>query len=392
MKDPLRVIVVDPNCLTPFYDQYYCTALAERGFQVELWTREPDFLPGYFDNRKFHIQKLARISKAILPGNSFVSKFLKYADLLEFGYPRIMLAALRSDIIHVQWLSPPPIESIELFLWKIIRLLGKPVVFTAHNVFPLGGDHTVTRHLRSIYAIFDRVILPSEYGKKLFEQHFPECSSKAVKIPHGPFFHDMEKVSRDQARTDLRLSASRPVILFQGFFKPHKGVEFLLEAFPQVVAHHPEALLLLVGGGDAAYRKKIFALLQELPIPPNNVSTRMDLIPVSELLLYYSAADIVVFPYKDIYQSGALFTALALGKAVIATTVGGMPEVIKDGVNGRLVRYGDVSTLSNIINELIEYPEKRKQFEKESYKTAMVEYNWKMIAEQSGEMYRQLVT
>ncbi len=391
MKHPLRIIIVDPQGLTPFYDQYYCTALAERGLQIDLWTREPDFLPGYFDNRKFRIQRLARISKAILPGNSLVTRFLKYSELLMLDFPRMMSTAFRGDVIHVQWLSPHPIASIELFFWKILKLLGKPAVFTAHNVFPPGGNHTVTRHLRSIYAIFDRVILTSEYGKKLFEKHFPKFSSKAVKIPHGPFFHDKEKTSQVQARMHLGLPASRPMVLFQGFFKAHKGVEFLLEAFPQVLVRHPDALLLLVGGGDVAYRKKISARLQQLLIPSNNVSARSDLLPVSELLLYYHAADIVVFPYKDIYQSGALFTALALRKAVIATTVGGLPEVIKDGVNGRLVDYGDVDTLANIINELVEHPEKRKRFGKESYKTATVKFSWKMIAERSEEVYRQFV-
>jgi len=384
-----KILIVDPLGLSPFYDQYLSTALADRGHDVELWIREPEFLPGYFDNRKFRARKVTHVSRRLFPGNSAVAKFFKYAELLLIDYPRIVTAALRAGIVHVQWLSPPPIADVELWYWRVVQLSGKKVIFTAHNVFPLGKDRTVTAHLKRRYALFNRIIVTSDYGKKIIRQYFPPVSPKTAMISHGPFFHDATRIPADQARSRLNLPPSRPIVLYQGFFSPHKGVEFLLDAFLLVVKKHPDALLLLVGGGDALYRSKISAQLQQGAIPSRNVSTRFELIPIPELILYYAASDIVVYPYKDIYQSGALFTGFGLGKAIVATRVGGLPEVIHDGANGRLVDYGDIDNLAKSIDELIASPTEREMLGRKAHATAVEEYGWDTIGRTLEEVYKR---
>ncbi len=387
----MRILVADPLCIAPFYDRYLCEALTGRGHNLELWIREPDLLPRYFENSGFHVKKLSRVSKTLFSANSIPAKIVKYIELLLIDFPRMLLAARRADIVHVQWLSPPPFANFDLLLWKLVKFLGKKVVFTAHNLFPHEAEHKPTNHLRRVYRLFDRLIVTTRYAEKLLSEFFPAQSHKVAVIPHGPFFHDVAKVGGGEARKHLNISPSGKLILFQGYFSSYKGVEFLIDSFATVVKNYPDIILILAGGGNQDYQKKLDDVIMNLQIPPERVVRAYRFIPLAELPFYYEAADIVVFPYKDIYQSGALFTALAFGKPIIATTVGGLPEVIKDNINGRLVKYGDTILLAKTMVELLQSPEKCTMLGTHALKMVTEDYSWSMIAEKTEAVYMNLL-
>ena len=116
-----------------------------------------------------------------------------------------------------------------------------------------------------------------------------------------------------------------PTVLFLGLLRPYKGLDLLAEAWPQVLDAHPEARLLVVGKVlDAAVRPELDRLraLPRVTIVDRYVS-------VAQMLDSYAVAQVVVFPYRRISQSGALMTAAGVGRPSVITPLDGLVEQVR---------------------------------------------------------------
>ncbi|MBS4029578.1 MAG: glycosyltransferase family 4 protein [Ignavibacteriales bacterium] len=388
MKEHFSVVVIDPFCQVPYYNQYLCSALAQNGVSVTLWTRIPPSLRNYFSRRNFSVRRISRFSSDWFSRQSLVAKIIKYGELIFLDLPRLFFFCLRCDVLHVQWLSPFPFYYGELFLYRALQLLGKKVVFTAHNIFPHDADANIKRRYVNIYSYFDSVLVPTEFSKRIFQQNISHKTA-VTDIPHGPLFHDGKKIPSTEAKTELRLSEESFVVLFQGLIRPYKGVEFLVETFAEFIKSVPNAVLLVVGTGDEHYLQSLRKKISSLHIPPPSVVCKFDYVGIDELSLYYSSADVAVFPYRAIYQSGALMTAMSFRKAVIATNVGGFPEVIENDINGKLIEYGNIQQFLSALNALYSSKEKREQLGTNAFDTVTNKFSWEMIAEKTINVYRE---
>ena len=147
---------------------------------------------------------------------------------------------------------------------------------------------------------------------------------------------------RDEAKAQLNLVGWN-VALFFGHIRPFKGLDLAIEAW----RHVPADVFLLAAGeawwkGGQHYR----ALAEGL----GNARMEFRYIPDAEIATYFAAADVVLAPYRTEAQSGVALTAFHFGRPVIATRVGGLPEVIEDGINGLLVPPEDPAALAAAVN------------------------------------------
>jgi glycosyltransferase involved in cell wall biosynthesis len=108
-----------------------------------------------------------------------------------------------------------------------------------------------------------------------------------------------------------------------------------------------------------------------------------------ELPAYFRRADLVVLPYRDAEQSGVLYTALAFGKPIVMSDVGGFAEVAARGA-GRLVPAGDPEALAQAIDDLLANPESRGRLAAAARDAAAGPYSWDAVAEQTLALYREL--
>jgi glycosyltransferase involved in cell wall biosynthesis len=135
-------------------------------------------------------------------------------------------------------------------------------------------------------------------------------------------------------------------ILFFGFVRKYKGLEYLIRAMPEVL-RSIQVKLLVVGEfweDKGPYLKAI----EELGLQ-GNIEVVDRYVPNEEVGLYFSAADVVVLPYVDATQSAIVSLAYAFDKPVITTHVGGLPEVVNDGETGFIVPPGDSEALAAAI-------------------------------------------
>jgi glycosyltransferase involved in cell wall biosynthesis len=156
----------------------------------------------------------------------------------------------------------------------------------------------------------------------------------------------------DEARRELNLPGDRRIALFVGLIRPYKGVDVLIEAFSKLAAID-EWHLVVAGEPWGRSGGALRQLVRTLGVEDR---VRLDLRWVSEdeLRLLMAAADVVVLPYRSGSQSAMAPIAFASGVPVVASAVGGLPEVVDDGVNGLLVEPGSVNDLVRALGELDE--------------------------------------
>lgn len=187
--------------------------------------------------------------------------------------------------------------------------------------------------------------------RDLVLEHF-DPAGPVIVIPHG----DERALRTSHALAPV--SESGQVALFFGTWTAYKGIDVLLDAFAIVRADLPDARLVLAGAvGADIDLDSLLRRAEEI----GNISTRAGYIAVEEVPAIVESARVVITPYIRASQSGVAHLAYTFGRPVIATTVGDLPEVVRDGVTGLLVPPGDAVALAGAMVELLTDPVRSRE-------------------------------
>lgn len=294
----------------------------------------------------------------------------------------------RPKVLHIQWLPLGEVwPSFELRWMSVVRRWGTQIVYTAHNVLPHDTGQRYAKTYRSIYHSVDTLICHTDEAKEQLICDFDVSDERVWVIPHGPLSAELKIIPSCQARYQLGIPQEASICVLFGYIRPYKGIEFLLRAWRRVVDRMPNAHLVLAGHGEDSYQQEIEQQIVTLELD-QHVETRFYFLPEKELSLIVSAADILLYPYQNITQSGALLTGLTTGKPIVATNIGGFSEVIQDGQTGALVEYGDVVGMEEELVQLLQDGEERKRFGQAARDMVDTKYSWDAIARKTLKCYR----
>lgn len=272
-------------------------------------------------------------------------------------YWRLTGYALRArpTVFHILWNS-----KIELFdrtlLMLYYRVLGKKIALTAHNVNQArrdGRDSWLNRMtLRIQYRLTGHIFVHTQRMKEELLHDFGVTGSAVTVIRHpiNNAFPDT-CLTPAEAKARIGLHDDHKAILCLGKIKPYKGIEYLLWAFRTLAAKDPRYRLIIAGEvqkGNEQYLESLVRAISE-EMERGQVVLRAQFIRDEEMEVYLKAADVLVLPYKDIFQSGVLFLGYSFGLPVIATDVGSFREEIVEGETGYLCRPGDSEDLAKTI-------------------------------------------
>ena len=367
----MRVKLVDPSAFTPPYDRALAGALAAAGQEVELITSEFLYGPvpepdGYEVSECFYRRTAARglDARGRLP--------LKLAEHL----PDMMRLRKRldGDVTHYQWLTVPALDHL------LVPRKG-PKVMTAHYVASPEPKWWELTTAQRTFDSMDAVIAHSENGARRLRDLIGLPTDRVRVIPHGAF--DYLTRLPDEALLPIELDGAKgPVILFFGLMRPYKGIDTLLEAFAEVEG----AELWIVGNP----RMDLTELVERSRKLPGKVRWLPRFIEDREIPPIMRAADLLVLPYRDIEQSGVLYTGLAFGKAMVLSDVGGFGEVARKHDAARLVPPEDPMALAGALSELISDPQARLELEEKAAAAAAGPYSWSDIAKHTIRLYREV--
>ena len=368
----MRIQLVDPSAFTPPYDHALAAALARAGADVELVTSRFQYGPvprgeGYTVTEHFYRRTAARGLDA--RGRMPLKLAEHVPDMLR--YRRHAQAA---DLVHWQWLTVQPLD---------VRLLApkRPRVLTAHDVIPREPRPGQIAATRRLVNAMDAVVVHSEHGAERLRGELGLAAERIHVIPHGAFDY-LTRQPEERPLPPQLAEVEGPVVLFFGLLRPYKGLDVLMKAWSGVGG----AELWVVGMPRMPY-EELERAGRDSPVPVRFVPR---FITDPEIPAYFRRADLVVLPYHEIDQSGVLYTALAFGKPLVLTDVGGFPEVAAHGA-ARLVPPGDARALNAALQELIDDPGERERLAAAARAAAAGAYSWDGIAERTLELYRELL-
>lgn len=248
---------------------------------------------------------------------------------------------LKINIVHITW---PPRYG-EFFTY----LLRKRIVITMHDPLPHSSEDTwLNRFHRNVcFRLVNDFILLNETQKEQFIETY-RMEAKHVTLSHLSAYTNLQNVKPQKPNISN-------YVLFFGGISSHKGIEYLCEAMDKVCKNHPDTKLVIAGKG------KIYFDLKQHAIYRNDRLVLLNrYIDDTELVGLISSSLFVVCPYVDATQSGVIMSAFALNKPVIATNVGALPTMVKNGQYGTIVPPKDAAALATAIDTLIRNPQKIK--------------------------------
>ena len=368
----MRVHVVDPSAYTPPYDHALCRALAAAGAQVELFTSRfahgPVAAPDGYARREIFYRAAVRVPRA-RPRRAV--KLLEHVpDMLR--YRRLARAA---DVVHFQWLSVQHLDGLLLPAGRA----RPPLVLTAHDILPREPRPGQRAAQRRLYERFDAVVVHSQSGRERLTHELGLDPARVHVIPHGALEHLAEGQPESDGAAAPPFPTEDPVVLCFGLMRPYKGIDLLLDAWRGIA----DAELWIVG----MPRMDIAPLQAGAPA---NVRFVPHFVGDLELPPYFRRADLVVLPYREIDQSGVLFTAMAFGKPMLLSDVGGFPEVAATGA-ARTFPAGDAGALRRELQALLGDPAALAAMAEHARSAATEQYSWDAIARRTLELYEALL-
>lgn len=377
-----KVAVIEPvggHGGMDYYDYGLCDGVSASGIDVALYTCDETKVP---TGQSFEV---LTVYKKIFGDDSSFIRAVRYF----WGTTKTLYSCLRNKrtIVHFHWFHVGPLELFNIICAKLIR---RKIVVTAHDVEAFAEGLSVSLFVRIAYNLCDSVIAHNEVSRGELIEKISIPSNKINVIPHGNYFDLIQEMpDMDVSRKELGIPENAKVLLFFGQIKDVKGLDVLLEALKTIITKHSQVILVIAGKVWKTDFSKYDELINTYGIR-DNCLLDIRYIPDNEISNYYSAANLVVLPYRRIYQSGVLLMAMSFGRSVVVSDLPGMLEVVTDNETGFVFRNGDSDNLSSVINSALENPSHIKEISVNAKNLMEKQYDWKKIGRSVVDIYNNL--
>ena len=366
MKIAILVLLFPPKWLAGTEIATYNIAkyLAKRGHEVHVITTLDEGLPKENMEEGFYVHQI------------FLRK-IRFLGVISFWLKIFWhLKKIKPDIVHVQSVG----IGIPAFLSK--KILEKPYI-----VWGRGSDiYLPDKFTKSISKLVlknaDAVIaLTGDMKKKM--QKF--CDKDISVIPNGIDLERFSNLSKEDIRKKLKIKEDEKVIIFVGTLRPVKGVKYLIKAMKIISPKNANTRLMLVGDGDE--RGNLEKLVKGLSL--EEYVKFVGKVPNEKVPEYMAASDVFVLPSLSEGFPVTVLEAMASGVPIIATNVGGLPEIIKDGENGFLVEPKNPEKIAEKVLLILEDDGLRERISRNN-KEKVKGYSWESVIERLEKVYLKI--
>jgi glycosyltransferase involved in cell wall biosynthesis len=280
---------------------------------------------------------------------------------------------LKPDLVILSWWvcfwTP-----VFLYILNLIKKhTNAKTLFICHNVAEHEDNFLSVAFTRLVLKNGDYFIVHSEHDKEKLSRLLPDAKIKSTYHPSYEVFN-FNRLDKNTARKTLGIKEK--MMLFFGFIRDYKGLEYALKAMP-LILKETEVKFYIVGE-FWKHKQKYTRLIYELNIEKQVVVIDR-YVPNEEVELYFAACDVVVLPYISATGSGIVQVAFGFERPVIATTVGSLGETVVDGKTGYLISPKDSEAIAEAV---IKYYNEQKEDEfKDNIKSSQDKYSWQKIVE-----------
>lgn len=284
-----------------------------------------------------------------------------------------VIRAFNPDVVHIQhahlWFSM-------LLPW----LRRYPLVITVHDPIHHVGDKESQRTPQALvhwgYRQADELIIHAERLKAIMVDQLGFPAEKLSVIPH---------VAHGWADVPDNIAENDRLLLFFGRIWEYKGLEYLIRAEPLVAEQVPDVQIMIAGRGED------FQRYRDMMVHPERFIVHNEYISDEKTAEYFALSAVVVLPYIDASQSGVIPFAYSFSKPVVVTNVGGLPEMVDEGVTGLLVPPRDERALADALVRLLRDPELRHRMGAAGKVKLDTQCAPEVVARDHVEVYRRAV-
>jgi len=376
--------------------------LGEMGYHVDVFTRSQDDCVPMVNHdlgQRARVIHIPAGPQAPIP----VSEVGRYLDEFTAGVAAFAAnEGLRYDIIHSHyWLSGMVAEKLKAF-WGDV-----PIVHMFHTLGHMKnrvaldpGERAPQERLDGeshVISVADRIIAATPAEQAQLNWLYGADMNKVCIIPPGVDLNRFHPIEKSEAQRRVGIPCGDKNIMFAGRIEPLKGVDTLIKAMALIKQRYPDVMentCVAIIGGDPwadtpdAEMARLQALRQDLGI--HDIVLFLGAKDQEVLPNYYAAAEMVVMPSH--YESFGMVAleAMAMGRPVIASEVGGLAYLIQDGINGYHVPSRDAEALAERIYELLTNVECREEMGREARRYAE-RFDWSVIAARLSNVYAELL-
>src|SRR5947208_8539763 len=375
------------------YALWMAAALTSVGIDVDFIGSDDLRVPELLSNPRVNFLNLRGDQRHDAKPAEKVLRVVRYYVRL-LGYT----ATAKPKLFHILWNNKFQLLDCTLVM-LYYRLLGKKIVFTAHNVNAGkrdSNDSWLNRiSLKIQYELCDHIFVHTCPMKSELVAEFRISEGKVSVIPFGiNNTVPNTNLSSPDAKRRLGVNSSDKTLLFFGNITPYKGLEYLVTAFAELLKKDRSYRLIIVGSpkGPMNYWNRIRQAIAYSGIE-DRVISRIEYVPDEATELYFKAADVSILPYAHVFQSGVLFLGYSFGLPAIAADVGNLKEEVIEGETGFVFKRQDPSDLARKIDqyfksELFRNLEIRRPEIKEY---ANERYSWNKVTEITTAVYSSLL-
>lgn len=386
--DEMRISIVVPY-FTPFYKQNeygLCRSLADLGHEVWLLTSNRKM-------KKFYHEASERGLGGRVEQDLEGFKAIYLPTLIDWFEQPLMpsigreIRSLDSEVVHVH----EDFQNCSSLASRAAREIATPTVLSEERYYLPGGFWRFPYFLysstfaKSVRGGAAAITAHSNAAKEFLVSLGTERERVEV-IPVGIDPDEFKPSDEETLSRKVRVGGER-VILTVARLHPNKGLTYLLQAMPHIIDEYYESRLIIIGRGPL--EDQIRGLIHQLNIE-NNVVLLTEPIPNEEMSKIYPGCDIFVLPSVKEPFGRVVLEAMACGRPVVATKVGGLPDIVEDGKTGYLVDSTDPGQLAARVNDLLRDRKMMRGFGRAGRKRVLEKFDWKKIAKRYIEIYESV--
>ena len=373
--------------------------LGELGVHVDVYTRSQDeHVPhvlhdlGY-GNRVVHVRSGPEVPLPKQELAEYLPEFVR--GILDFTTSK----GLQYDLIHSHyWMSGVAAKELSR-VWNVpvvhmFHTLGLMKQRVARSQAEAEGDYRLKGE-NDVLKLADRIIAATPAELAQLQWLYNADTSKVVIIPPGVDVSHFYPIAPDEAKEFIGVLPCQKVLLFVGRIEPLKGIDTLMKAIALMHQKGVFVCLSIIGGdpnlspeSETEEMARLKAIRQEYGL--TDLVAFLGKRGQDTLPYYYSAAEAVVVPSH--YESFGMVAleAMACGTPVVASQVGGLAFLVKDGVTGFTVPVDDPDSLADKLTQLIQNPELHQRLGQNAVEEAQ-QYSWRNIAGRMSDLYQQVL-
>ncbi len=373
----IKVAIIDPIGSHGSSHHYYLFAQAKGLIENKVDVT-------IFSNKKTYLSSLGKIKVENTFGDIFKTKRkLANAIFYVIGILKSFFKAKFSshNFFHLHFFD---FNILNFFACFFATFFNVKLVLTIHDVNPF-SKKTNPYLKRWILLLADKVIVHNEFSKKELIKDKINLKKISV-VPHGHYLDFIKpKTNKIVAKKKFGLQ-SKKVIMFFGMIKEEKGLDILIKSFHEVRKKNKDVVLFIAGKNYKTDNKKYTKIINQLGLK-NSCVIHNKYIPENELCDYYGCADVIVLPYKLIFQSGVLMMSSSFNVPIIVSDLEPFLDIIDDQKNGLVFKVNDVKSLAEKLIFSINSSEKMNSYAKNNFEKIKNQYDWTKIGKLNKDVY-----